>query len=63
MRLALLVTLVLASPAPLTAQAHQHHDAGARPAADIGRVAFPISCRPAAPREFERGMALLHSFW
>jgi tetratricopeptide (TPR) repeat protein len=47
----------------LAAQAHRHDDAGMRPPADIGRVTFPISCGPAARREFERGMALLHSFW
>ncbi len=29
----------------------------------IGQVAFPISCNPAVQKPFERGVALLHSFW
>ena len=29
----------------------------------IGQVSFPISCNPAVPKPFERGVALLHSFW
>jgi len=57
---------LLAAPAVLSlalsgrgvAQAdHDHH------AEQIGRVAFPTSCRPAAQRRFERGIAYLHSFW
>jgi hypothetical protein len=29
----------------------------------LGTIHFPISCHPAAQREFDRGVALLHSFW
>jgi tetratricopeptide (TPR) repeat protein len=29
----------------------------------IGQVSFPISCNPAVQKPFERGVALLHSFW
>ena len=29
----------------------------------LGRVVFPTSCQPAAQKHFERGVALLHSFW
>ena len=29
----------------------------------IGQVRFPISCSAAAQKPFERGVALLHSFW
>jgi hypothetical protein len=29
----------------------------------IGQVSFPISCSPAVQKPFERGVALLHSFW
>ncbi len=40
----------------------QHkHDAG--PAEKLGSVHFPVSCSPAAQKEFERAVALLHSFW
>ena len=65
MRLLLLgtIALVIVVARPLVGQGHEHHDEGVRAPADIGRVAFPISCRPAARSEFERGMALLHSFW
>jgi tetratricopeptide (TPR) repeat protein len=37
---------------------HHHHDATEK----LGRVSFPISCAPASQSEFERGVALLHSF-
>ena len=30
---------------------------------DLGAVRFPVSCTPAAQKTFERGVALLHSFW
>ena len=29
----------------------------------IGQVSFPTSCNPAVQKAFERGVALLHSFW
>ena len=29
----------------------------------VGNVSFPISCDPALQTEFDRGMALLHSFF
>src|SRR6202048_488297 len=44
----LLVTAIRAD------DAHRH---------DLGRVRFPVSCTPAAQKTFERGVALLHSFW
>src|SRR5260221_5086643 len=34
----------------------QHHH-------DLGSVHFPVSCTPAAQKTFDRGAALLHSFW
>ncbi|HEY7474649.1 MAG TPA: hypothetical protein VH679_06535 [Vicinamibacterales bacterium] len=33
----------------------QHHD--------LGTVRFPTSCQPAVQAEFERGVAMLHSYW
>jgi tetratricopeptide (TPR) repeat protein len=30
---------------------------------ELGTVSFEISCRPAVKQEFNRGVALLHSFW
>jgi hypothetical protein len=29
----------------------------------LGTVHFPVSCTPQAQKEFEKGIALLHSFW
>src|SRR5688572_29122704 len=29
----------------------------------LGKVTFPISCDPRVQAEFERGMAMLHSYW
>ncbi len=37
--------------------AHEHR------AEQLGRVVFPTSCQAEAQRRFERGVALLHSFW
>jgi tetratricopeptide (TPR) repeat protein len=34
---------------------HQHDQ--------LGKVAFPTSCSPAVQQEFERGVAMLHSYW
>ncbi len=38
------------------------HDHGTPPE-QFGEVSFPTSCTPAAQKHFERGVALLHSFW
>ena len=43
-----------------------HEDDGApqgRPPEKLGQVSFPVSCNAAAQKEFNRGMALFHSFW
>src|SRR5688572_21976771 len=29
----------------------------------LGKVSFPTSCSPAVQQEFERGVAMLHSYW
>ena len=29
----------------------------------LGRVSFPISCDPKVQTQFERGVAMLHSYW
>jgi hypothetical protein len=49
-----LTGLLLLSVLPSDGQ-HKGHD--------IGSVRFPVSCTPAAQKTFERGVALLHSFW
>ncbi len=53
-RRANLAALLLLSVLPAAAQ-HELHD--------LGSVRFPVSCTPAARKTFERGVALLHSFW
>ncbi|MGA8271904.1 MAG: hypothetical protein WB919_10140 [Candidatus Sulfotelmatobacter sp.] len=42
-------------------QAHHHHED--LTATQLGTVTFPVSCAPAVQKPFERGVALLHSFW
>jgi len=51
--------LAMAAPAP----AHDDGDAGGVPPEKLGEVSFPVSCNAAAQKEFNRGMALFHSFW
>lgn len=45
---------------PLLAQEKHHHT---EPLEKIGKVSFPITCDQSVQKEFERGLALLHSFW
>jgi hypothetical protein len=42
-------------------QNHHHHEN--LTAAQLGTVNFPVSCAPDVQKPFERGVALLHSFW
>ncbi len=59
------VPVVLAGIATSGAWAQQtEHDAlHAVPPEQLGKVEFPISCSTAAQAEFNRAMALFHSFW
>jgi tetratricopeptide (TPR) repeat protein len=45
---------------PLLAQEEHHHT---QPLGRIGQVSFPITCDQSVQKEFDRGLALLHSFW
>ncbi len=56
----MMCTLALSSPAALSAQEHEHGPASGE---KLGSVAFPTSCTPGVQEEFERGVAMLHSFW
>ena len=63
---ALLITAILASgTVTLGAQAGQHDQHGAMPPDRIGSasVNFKTSCSAAVKDDFNRGVALLHSFW
>src|SRR3984893_9146558 len=42
-------------------QGHHHHEDLA--ATQLGTVSFPVSCAASVQKPFERGVALLHSFW
>ncbi|HSJ12849.1 MAG TPA: hypothetical protein VK939_00450 [Longimicrobiales bacterium] len=51
---------VLGAAAPLAGQEHVHPEGDAEA---LGKVSFPVSCAAPAAAEFERGVAMLHSFW
>ena len=57
----LLIVCLLCSTAAFADDeaSHHHHDADEQ----LGTVSFPTSCTPAVQKSFERGVALLHSFW
>ena len=59
----LISTLVLTC-LTLAAAAHDDHGGpGGRPPETLGKVSFPTSCDARVQAQFERGVALLHSFW
>ena len=64
---ALFIFSLLASSKVLTAQQHHQHvaEGGDTSAAleKLGAVHMPVSCAPSVQTPFERGIALLHSFW
>src|ERR1700741_318948 len=58
--LSLLLLTCLVSLPDVADEEHQH------PAGDpekLGSVSFHTSCAPGGQRQFQRGMAMLHSFW
>ncbi|MGH9556079.1 MAG: tetratricopeptide repeat protein, partial [Terriglobales bacterium] len=55
------LAVCLALLAPLPADEGHHH--GPASGEKLGTVKFPTSCSPAVRSEFERGVAMLHSFW
>jgi hypothetical protein len=58
----LLLTCLLALPAAADDDKDYHHHEDLT-AAQLGSVTFPVSCAPNVQKPFERGIALLHSFW
>ena len=58
-----LPAMLACSLAPGLASSHEAHDHGGRAAETLGKVSFPTSCDPKVQGQFERGVALLHSFW
>ncbi|HEU5283808.1 MAG TPA: hypothetical protein VFU53_08340, partial [Burkholderiales bacterium] len=58
-----LAALILGGGAML-AYAHEGDDVPAgKPGEQLGKVVFRVDCSPAAQREFNRAVALYHSFW
>jgi hypothetical protein len=49
--------------AALVVAADEGHHHEALTPEQLGTVHFPVSCGPAVQKPFERGVALLHSFW
>ena len=61
-----LAMFAYAAALSLPAQMQHHHGMEAAPPealAKVGKVKMPISCSEAAQVPFERGVAMLHSFW
>lgn len=59
----LLLPALLAVAPAVAAQDAVHEHAHPPHGAGVGRVSFPTSCGSAAAERFERGVAMLHSFW
>lgn len=65
-KLATIVFVLTLSVLPLRAQHHHHGAEGGDANGAIekfGAVHMPISCAPTVQAPFERGIALMHSFW
>jgi tetratricopeptide (TPR) repeat protein len=60
-RLCFAVCLMVFFCFPTFADEGQHHEE--LTPEQLGTVHFPVSCAPAVQKPFERGIALLHSFW
>lgn len=58
-RIAVAMTLALGMASPTSA----HESPQGRPPEQLGEVNFAVSCNAAAQKEFNRAMALFHSFW
>ncbi|HEY6412163.1 MAG TPA: hypothetical protein VIX42_00660, partial [Edaphobacter sp.] len=53
----ILLTLLFILPFSSAQETHSHNAPE-----KLGKVSFPISCKPAVQEQFDRGVALLHSF-
>lgn len=57
-----IITMTLGCALSLLAADEGHHHE-ALTEQQLGTVHFPVSCAPSVQKPFERGIALLHSFW
>ena len=53
-RLSLVVLTFLSAPIGMAQE---------KPTEQLGKVTFPTSCDPKVQAQFERGVAMLHSYW
>ena len=60
---AVMLTVMLCVGTPGALALDKHAPAGNALSEKLGDVNFPVSCNPAAQKEFNRAMALFHSFW
>lgn len=58
-----MLTLLVGATSAAWAQHGEHGKQQRATAQQLGEVDFPVSCNAAAQKEFNRAMALLHSFW
>jgi hypothetical protein len=58
--LAVAVAIFISTVAAVAGQEHRHQPIGQE---KLGSVRFPVSCSATAQESFERGVAMLHSFW
>ncbi|HTE91642.1 MAG TPA: hypothetical protein VK639_22020, partial [Terriglobales bacterium] len=56
----LIAVLLALSFSALADEGHHHEEMTAE---QLGTVHFPVSCAASVQKPFERGIALLHSFW
>ena len=61
-KFAILLALALSLAIPVLADDEGHHHEDLTPE-QLGTVHFPVSCALEVQKPFERGVALLHSFW
>jgi hypothetical protein len=59
MAMGVTISLVVAASAGQQPDQHDH----SAPAGRVGAVHFVTSCAPAVQKDFDRGVASLHSFW
>ncbi len=60
-KLILVLSIAAAFLVPMAADEGHHHEELTQD--QLGTVHFPVSCSPEVQKNFERGVALLHSFW
>jgi tetratricopeptide (TPR) repeat protein len=60
----LFASAISTAPFATFSQNHPAHDHAAEAQAEkLGTVHFPVSCTPAGQQQFDRAVAMLHSFW